>query len=537
MRVFIYSRKSVYTGKGESIENQVELCRRYVASRIEGGTDAEIFLYEDEGFSGKNLERPQFQKLLADAKKHKPDYIVCYRLDRISRSVGDFAPLVEDFIARGIGFVCIKEQFDTTTPMGKAMMYIASVFAQLERETIAERVRDNMLLLARTGRWLGGPPPTGYASEKVEEFVVDGRAKTAFMLVPNAAEIGTVRLMYESYLELRSLSGVCRRLLQAGVRNRSGAPYSLPGVKDILRNPVYCAADMAARTYFLACGSDVCFSPQEATGECGLLSYNKRGASQKGQSRLNPSRWIISIGRHKGLVAGESWVRVQRLLEERAEQNPHRPPQSGNGYSLLSGRLFCAHCGARMFAKRRSNSAQLFDYICKSRLRAGGPCACPNLNGTAADAQVCAVLMDCAKNDTTPCKQLEALEEKIRRQAPDAPKKHWDALVQQTERELDGLVAALANAAGSVAVIQRVGARMEQLEAELGRLKASQEQKEQRVASGMDEARLAALSSTLASFPECFRLMSIHEKRDFLRLCVARIEWDGKDLHVSLYHG
>lgn len=87
-KVFIYSRKSVWTGKGKSIENQVEMCRQYIANRIDGGKDAEIVIYEDEGFSGKNLDRPQFQKMLADSKRQKPDYIVCYRLDRISRSVG-----------------------------------------------------------------------------------------------------------------------------------------------------------------------------------------------------------------------------------------------------------------------------------------------------------------------------------------------------------------------------------------------------------------------------------------------------------------
>ena len=121
-------------------------------------------VYEDEGFSGKNLERPEFRRLMRDLEAGRGACLVCYRLDRVSRNVGDFARLIETLNARGVDFVCIREQFDTATPMGKAMLYIASVFAQLERETIAQRVRDNMLLLARTGRWLGGTPPTGYAA-------------------------------------------------------------------------------------------------------------------------------------------------------------------------------------------------------------------------------------------------------------------------------------------------------------------------------------------------------------------------------------
>ena len=102
-----------------------------------------------------------FKRMMADSKNEKVEYIVCYRLDIISRNVSDFSSLITVLNDRNIAFVSVKEQFDTSTPMGRAMMYIASVFAQLERETIAERIRDNMLMLARTGRWLGGTSPTG----------------------------------------------------------------------------------------------------------------------------------------------------------------------------------------------------------------------------------------------------------------------------------------------------------------------------------------------------------------------------------------
>ena len=156
MRFFIYGRKSVFTGKGESVENQIEMCREYIASRFAEDAEREIRIYEDEGFSAKNTDRPQFQKMLRDLREIRPEYIVCYRLDRISRSVSDFSALIETLNQNGISFICIKEEFDTSRPMGKAMMYIASVFAQLERETIAERVQDNMLMLSYTGRWLGG---------------------------------------------------------------------------------------------------------------------------------------------------------------------------------------------------------------------------------------------------------------------------------------------------------------------------------------------------------------------------------------------
>ena len=156
----IYSRKSLFTGKGESIENQIELCRNYLERYYPDVTDFSI--YEDEGFTGGNTNRPKFQQLLKDIKSGCIDVLICYRLDRISRSVADFATTYNMLEEHNVSFVSLKEQFDTSTPMGKAMLYISSVFAQLERETIAERVRDNMLLLSKTGRWLGGQEPFGF---------------------------------------------------------------------------------------------------------------------------------------------------------------------------------------------------------------------------------------------------------------------------------------------------------------------------------------------------------------------------------------
>ena len=143
MKIAIYSRKSVFTGKGESIENQIQLCTDYINSHYSISKD-NIFVYQDEGYSGGNMNRPMFKKLLDDANNKKFNCLVCYRLDRISRNVSDFSSLIEHLNKLNIDFVSIKEQFDTSTPMGRAMLYISSVFAQLERETIAERVRDNM---------------------------------------------------------------------------------------------------------------------------------------------------------------------------------------------------------------------------------------------------------------------------------------------------------------------------------------------------------------------------------------------------------
>ena len=139
-RIAIYSRKSKFTGKGESIGNQIELCREYIRTHYGGEAAEKTVVFEDEGFSGGNINRPAFQKMMSDLERGAFQALVVYRLDRVSRNVSDFSSLIEGLNRRGIVFVSVREQFDTATPMGRAMMYIASVFAQLERETIARQM-------------------------------------------------------------------------------------------------------------------------------------------------------------------------------------------------------------------------------------------------------------------------------------------------------------------------------------------------------------------------------------------------------------
>ena len=243
----------------ESIENQAALCRQYIEHHW---PQAEIEVYEDEGFSGATLHRPQFAALMEAVQAGRVDMLVCYRLDRVSRSVTDFAALIETLNRRQVSFVCIREQFDTATPMGKAMLYIASVFAQLERETIAERVSDNMQLLARTGQWLGGKPPLGFCSVAASLQTPSG-VKTIHRLrtVPNQAQ--AVKEAFAAFAKTGRAQAAQKALAQRGVE------YTLAGVKSMLRNPVYCKADEQAYRYFAEQGAVLCFSPERANGSTG----------------------------------------------------------------------------------------------------------------------------------------------------------------------------------------------------------------------------------------------------------------------------
>lgn len=312
----IYSRKSKFTGKGESIENQIELCRRYIEMNDKG---MQIEIYEDEGFSGGNLDRPQFKQMMKDARAGKLNRIVVYRLDRISRNIGDFAGLIEELNRMEVEFVSIKEQFDTSSPLGRAMMYIASIFSQLERETIAERIRDNMLELAKTGRWLGGVTPIGYTSESVSAVTVDGRTKKCCILKLVEDEARLVREIFDQYLQNESLKDTAEVLNQKGFCTRRGRRFTSVAVKAILTNPVYAKADEVVQTYFSDMGIQVYFESIEGT--FGILAYN-RTLQRPGKTNQyrDMSDWIIARGRHEPIISGVDWVKTQKILKRNGEK-------------------------------------------------------------------------------------------------------------------------------------------------------------------------------------------------------------------------
>lgn len=285
--IAVYSRKSKYTGKGESIGNQVEMAKEYISMHYPDEDLDSVLVYEDEGFSGGNLNRPNFKLMMQDAKDGLIKTIIVYRLDRISRNVSDFSGLIEQLNDLNIDFVSIREQFDTATPMGRAMMYIASVFSQLERETIAERIRDNMHELAKTGRWLGGgTTPTGYTSESVEKISVDGKAKKSCKLKLLPEEATIVQTIFNLFLETKSLTKTETRLVQAGIKTKQGNFFSRYSIKTILMNPVYAFADMDMYEYLTEKHADLYSDKEEFNGKNALIAYYK--TIQKKRESLYP---------------------------------------------------------------------------------------------------------------------------------------------------------------------------------------------------------------------------------------------------------
>lgn len=314
--IAIYSRKSKFTGKGESIENQIELCKRYVQMHWEKEIENQVIIYEDEGFSGKTLDRPKFKEMMEDARKGKISSIIVYRLDRISRNIGDFAQLIEQLNDMHIAFVSIKEQFDTSSPMGRAMMYIASVFSQLERETIAERIQDNMKELAKTGRWLGGITPTGYQSKEVSRVTEQGKLKKTYQLEQIPEEIEIVKVIYHVFLETASLKETEQFLMEYGYKTKNKKLFSRFTIKGILSNPVYLNADQDAWDYLKQNGAMIFTERERFNGENGIMAYNRTLQRTGKTTKIREMKeWIIAVGAHKGIICGKKWIKVQKILE------------------------------------------------------------------------------------------------------------------------------------------------------------------------------------------------------------------------------
>lgn len=367
----IYSRKSVFTGKGESIENQVQMCKEYCEKNL-GIKD--FIIYEDEGFSGGNINRPKFQELLQDVKNKKFDVLICYRLDRISRNVADFSTTLELLQSHSVAFVSIKEQFDTTTPMGKAMIYIASVFAQLERETIAERVRDNMLQLAKTGRWLGGQTPLGYESEQITYFDEELKERSMYKLTGVKEELETVKIVYKKFLETKSLNRTFKWLYSNGIKTKKGGEWNAQKVKDILSNPIYVQSSNEVLAYLR---SKNISTAGEANGN-GIISYNK---TKNLSTTRDMSEWICAVSKHKGIIESDDWIEAQQILESK-KKGPARIGISQT--ALLTRVLKCGKCGSLMFVKHGHKSVKTGEkyhyYVCSKKDKSNGKlCDCKNV--------------------------------------------------------------------------------------------------------------------------------------------------------------
>lgn len=293
-RCAIYTRKSSEEGLEQdfnSLHAQREACEAFIKSQVGEGWRLIKTAYDDGGLSGATMQRPALQRLLEDIRRRRVDVVVVYKVDRLTRSLADFAKMVELFDANGVSFVAVTQQFNTTTSMGRLTLNVLLSFAQFEREVTGERIRDKIAASKRKGMWMGGVPPLGYD-------VHDRR------LVVNRTEATTVKRIYERYLELGSVrlvrNDLVRREIVSKVRvskngvRSGGQQFSRGALYQMLSNPIY----------------------------LGEIRHKKE---------RHP-------GQHQPIVSRELWEKVQQRLCDQAAKHRERPTRTPP--SPLAGKLF-----------------------------------------------------------------------------------------------------------------------------------------------------------------------------------------------------
>ena len=238
-RCAIYTRKSTEEGLEQdfnSLDAQREACAAYILSQAAEGWEQVREHYDDGGWSGGNMDRPALRQLLADIEAGKVDVIVVYKVDRLTRSLADFAKIVEILDEKGASFVSVTQAFNTTNSMGRLTLNVLLSFAQFEREVTGERIRDKIAASKQKGMWMGGPVPLGYRLEDRK-------------LVIEPSEAKTVRMIFDRYVELRSMPKLVEDLAAKGVRTKQrtyksgkivgGIPFGKGMLGNFLKNPLY----------------------------------------------------------------------------------------------------------------------------------------------------------------------------------------------------------------------------------------------------------------------------------------------------------
>ena len=239
VRCAIYTRKSSEEGLEQefnSLQAQREACEAFINSQRHEGWICLPKTYDDGGFSGATMDRPALQRLLADITAGRVDTIVVYKIDRLTRSLADFAKIVEILDARGASFVSVTQQFNTTTSMGRLTLNILLSFAQFEREVIGERIRDKIAASKKKGMWMGGIPPLGYRAQDGKLVVIDSEAEIVRIIFRRYAELGSVRLLKDEF-EARGLKS--KSWTSASGRRVGGKPFSRGALYLMLQNRLY----------------------------------------------------------------------------------------------------------------------------------------------------------------------------------------------------------------------------------------------------------------------------------------------------------
>ncbi|MCL2843408.1 MAG: recombinase family protein [Oscillospiraceae bacterium] len=326
----IYARQSGDRKDSISIENQIDFCKH----ELKGGQCKE---YVDRGFSGKNTERPEFQALVRDIEQGKISRVVVYKLDCISRSIIDFANMMELFQRHNVEFVSATEKFDTSTPMGRAMLNICIVFAQLERETIQKRITDAYYARCQRGFRAGGRASYGY---KLEPTVIAGVNCKKLVADPETA--AHVKLMFEMYAQSGiSFGDIARYFVEHGILF-NGKPLQRTAVSYLLRNPVYVQADLDVYEFYKSQGADVVNDVADFNGINGCYFYKGRDVTEG--KYTNFKNHVLVMAPHEGIIPSDIWLACRKKLMQNSAFGSTKKAK----HTWLAGKIKCGQCGAAL---------------------------------------------------------------------------------------------------------------------------------------------------------------------------------------------
>ena len=483
LRCGIYTRKSTSAGLEQefnTLDAQREACESYIRSQAANGWQILEEHYDDGGFTGANVDRPAFQQLLADINAGKIDIVVVYKVDRLSRSLLDFAQVMDQFNRRQVAFVSVTQNFTTTDSIGKLTLNLLMSFSEFEREMIAERTRDKIAAARRRGKWTGGIVPLGYV-------VVDRK------LVIDAVEAVLVREVFDLYLEHRSALVVAQVLNarkrvtkrhRAGNGNlRKARSWDKPSVLRILRNAIFAG--------YMTTGDE------------------------------------LHEGEHKAIVDRETFHRVQALLDSRPKSS--RDVQRNPEY-ILRGVLRCASCGAAMTPASNRRRGKVYRYYrCSTRDKRGAD-ACPTkpLPGDAIEGFVVERIREAILAGNLVEQVTVEMRSRIdaRRAELKKVRKGLPAEVKRLRQEAGNLAEKLGSATGAV-----VGLLADRLD-DAGEALASNEELLARVDRSLAllvQAEVDAdwVAGALGDFDAVWEVMTLENRGRLVRALVQTVAVDG----------
>ncbi len=522
MRFATYGRKSVYSDKSDSVDNQQKMCRDFVNFKFSDCIDS-FECYSDEGFTGANTNRPGLQRLLSDISNDLIDVLVVYQLDRISRDVRDFANIYAILEEKKVMFISIKENIDTTTPIGKAMMYVTMVFAQMERETIAARVTDNMIGLAKKGFWTGGNPPYGYRRERIE---VNGKTHVIIVPVPEAAEY--VEWIFDTFLQNNySLNGMETAFKQQGKRTINGAFFSTSQLHKILTMPYCVTATPEVWDFYSSLGCQMADKRDSWDGKYGVMIYGRSTERNKKHQVQEKEKWIVAEGIHKPFISAEKWLMAQKQLKENIFERKKK-----YDIPLLKGVLRCGKCGRLMQVSRKKYASKVSSYyFCIKRARQGVDfCDMNMINCEILDNKVLDIFKQIKADPSIVLKYAGADKPKNNENILKDLEQRADALQKKIEQLTETLFDLKESSAAKyiIAKIEKEDLNLEALKREIELAKSDIRQNKNAVKTVEERAaEIVRLMSGLEGF-------SAAEKNQIIKEVVQKCTWDGKTLFLKL---